>query len=135
MNIMPFTKIALKNLFSTPATKMYPQQPREYPQRTRGHVVVDMNTCVLCGLCSKKCPADAITVDREARTWSIQRFGCIQCAYCVESCPKKSLSMGQSYTQPAAVKTTDTYEKPPEPPKEPAAAIPAAEQKETKPNA
>jgi ech hydrogenase subunit F len=129
MNIMPFTKTVLKNLFSKLSTRMYPQQPREYPQRTRGHVGVDMNTCVLCGLCSKKCPADAITVDREARTWSIRRFGCIQCGYCVDSCPKKSLSMLQSYTQPAAVKTADTYEKPPEPPKEP------AEQKETESHA
>lgn len=118
MNMMPFTKTVLKNLFSKPVTKMYPQQQREYPQRTRGQIAIDMDTCILCGLCSKKCPADAIAVDRAARTWSIQRFGCIQCGYCVESCPKKSLTMLQSYTQPAAEKRTDTYEKPPEPPKE-----------------
>ncbi len=118
MNIMSFTKTAMKNLFSTPATRMYPQQPREYPQRTRGHVEIDMNTCVLCGLCSKKCPADAIVVDRAAGTWSIERFGCIQCNSCVESCPKKSLTMGQTYSQPAAEKKRDTYQKPQEPPKE-----------------
>ncbi len=131
MNMMPFTKTVLKNLFSKPVTRMYPQQPREYPQRTRGHIGIDIDACVLCGLCSKKCPADAITVDRAARTWSIQRFGCIQCGYCVESCPKKCLSMLQSYTPPAGEKHTDTFEKPLEPPKEPV----AAEQKETESNA
>jgi ech hydrogenase subunit F len=122
MNILPFAKTALKNLVSAPATRQYPQQPRVYQQRTRGHIQVDMNTCILCGLCSKKCPANAITVDRAGRTWSIERFGCIQCGYCVESCPKKSLSMQQAYTDPNAKKSVDTYEKAPEPPKEPAAA-------------
>lgn len=120
MNIMSFAKTAMKNLFSEPATRAYPLAPREYPERTRGHIEVDMNTCVLCGLCSKKCPADAITVDRAAGTWAIQPFGCIQCNSCVESCPKKSLSMKQTYTEPAAEKKTNTFYKPAEPPKEPA---------------
>jgi formate hydrogenlyase subunit 6/NADH:ubiquinone oxidoreductase subunit I len=125
MKIMPFAKTVLKNLVSTPATRNYPYTPREYTDRTRGHIQVDMDTCVLCGLCSKKCPANAITVDRAARTWSIERFGCIQCGYCVESCAKKSLSMQHTYTEPNSDKRTDTFVKPPEPPKEPAAA-PAA---------
>ena len=30
MSIMVFAKTALKNLFSTPATKMYPQVPAHY---------------------------------------------------------------------------------------------------------
>ncbi len=131
MNMMPFTKTALKNLFSKPATRMYPQQARKYPQRTRGHIEINIDTCILCGICSKKCPADAITVDRAGRTWAIERFGCIQCGYCVESCPKKSLSMLQDYTQPAGQKRIDTFEKPPEPPKEPV----APEQKEAEKNA
>ena len=112
----------MKNLFSTPATRAYPLEPREYPERTRGHIDIDINTCILCGICSRKCPADAITVDRAGGTWSIQRFGCVQCNSCVENCPKKCLSMGQTYTQPAAQKKTDTFTKPVEPPKEPVAA-------------
>ena len=119
MNMMPFTKTILKNLFTKPVTNPYPQVQRVYPQRTRGHISVDMDVCILCGMCSRKCPADAIVVDREARTWSIERFGCIQCGYCVESCPKKCLKMLQSYTQPAAEKLTETFVKPPEPPKAP----------------
>ncbi len=117
MNIMSFTKIAMKNLFSAPATRNYPAEPRQYPERTRGHIEIDMNTCILCGLCAKKCPAGAIAVDRAGGSWAIERFGCIQCNSCVESCPKKSLSMAQTYTQPAGQKKTDTYLKPVEPPK------------------
>ena len=97
MNIMNFTRVALKNLFSKPATRPYPLAPREYPQRTRGHVAIEMDACILCGMCMRKCPAGAIEVDRAARTWSIERFGCIQCNSCVESCPKKCLRMEPSY--------------------------------------
>ena len=109
MNIMNFTKTVLHNLTSKPATRPYPQQPREYPQRTRGHIAIDMDTCVFCGLCAKKCPTGAITVNRAEKTWSIERFGCIQCGACVESCNKKSLSMMQSYTEPDSSKKVDTY--------------------------
>lgn len=128
MTIMNFAKTALKNLFSEPATRAYPLQPREYPERTRGHIENDMDVCVLCGLCSKKCPADAITVDRAAGTWSIMPYGCIQCNCCVESCPKKCLSMKQTYTQPAAHKEVHTFTKPVQPKTEPTPA-PGADKK------
>ena len=127
MSMFSFAKTEFRNLFSKPATRPYPQQPREYPARTRGHIQNDMNVCILCGLCSKKCPTGAITVDRAGKTWSISRFSCIQCGYCVESCPKKCLSMKQTYTQPDAEKTTDTFTKPEQPaaePVKPVAAVP-----------
>lgn len=53
MNLMNFSKTVFKNLFSKPATRAYPVQQRVYPQRTRGHIQVDMAACVLCGLCAK----------------------------------------------------------------------------------
>lgn len=131
MNTMKFTGVVLKNLFSKPVTRPYPEQPREYPERTRGHVEIDIDTCVLCSLCARKCPTGAITVDRAAKLWEIERFGCIQCGCCVETCPKKCLSMKQSYTQPDGNKKTDSFLKTnmPDPPVKPAvkpAAQPAA---------
>jgi ech hydrogenase subunit F len=129
MSLFSFTKTELKNLFSKPATRLYPQQPREYTARTRGHIENDIDACILCGLCSRKCPTGAIKVDRAGRTWSISRFSCIQCGYCVENCPKKSLSMNQSYTQPGAEKTTDVQVKP----ESPAAAAPKAAAPAAKP--
>lgn len=109
MGIMVFTKTALRNLFSKPATRPYPQTPREYPARTRGQIQIDLNSCIFCGLCAKKCPTGAIAVNRAEKTWSIERFGCIQCGSCVESCNKNSLSMQQNYTTPGQEKTIDTY--------------------------
>ena len=109
MRTMRFTRTALKNLFSPPVTRPYPEQPREYPERTRGHVEIDIDTCILCGLCSRKCPTGAITVNRAEKTWKIERFGCIQCGCCVETCPKKCLTMKNAYTQPGAEKVSDTF--------------------------
>lgn len=112
MAIMKFKSVVLKNLFSKPVTKNYPAEPAVYPERSRGHIEIDMNTCVLCGICSMNCPPRTIQVDRKAGTWSINRFDCIQCGYCVEKCPKKSLKIVPNYQEPMAQKITDTYEKP-----------------------
>lgn len=112
MAIMDFTKIALKNLFSKPATKNYPAVPREYPERSRGHIEINIDDCIMCGMCQRKCPSGAITVDRNTKTWQIERMGCVQCGNCVEGCPKKCLSIVPGYTEPSAQKIVDTFQKP-----------------------
>ncbi|WP_082903475.1 4Fe-4S dicluster domain-containing protein [Christensenella timonensis] len=109
MNIMNFTKTVMRNLFSKPATRNYPAVPRVYPERTRGQISIDIGDCIFCGLCARKCPTDAITVDRAQKNWAIERFGCIQCASCVESCPKKCLHMLTAYPQPAGEKYEDNF--------------------------
>ena len=109
---MKMGKMIMRSLFKKPATLMYPVIPREYPENTRGHIEVDMSACILCGICMKKCPTDAITVDRAQNTWSIQRMRCIQCSCCEEVCPKKCITNESAYTSPNVVKIADTYEKP-----------------------
>ncbi|MBU5451260.1 4Fe-4S dicluster domain-containing protein [Acetivibrio sp. MSJd-27] len=111
MTIMKFTKSVIKNLFSKPATRVYPQEKRIYPERTRGHVDIDIDTCIFCGMCQRKCPTGAIQVDRNEKTWTIQRFSCIQCSSCADNCPKKCLKMGNSYPEPSASQTVDIYQK------------------------
>ena len=100
----------MKSLFNKPATLMYPVVEREWQERTRGAVGIDTDNCILCGICDKKCPANAISVDRKSGKWSIERMQCIQCGYCVAECPKKCLTMEQKYTEPDAVKVTDTFD-------------------------
>lgn len=110
--IMNFTGTVLKNLFSKPVTINYPAEPMEYPKRSRGHIEIDINDCILCGLCSRSCPSGALTVDRAAGKWSIDRFDCVQCGYCVEKCPKSCLSIVPGYQEPLPNKTVDVFEKP-----------------------
>ncbi len=114
MQVMKFTKTVLKNLFSKPATRLYPETQRVYPQRTRGHVDIDLDNCIFCGMCQRKCPTGAILVNRNDKKWTIERFSCIQCSSCVDNCPKKCLMMGNSYTEPSAQKTVDVFQKPEE---------------------
>ena len=103
MPIMKFTGSVLKNLFSKPATAMYPFVKKEFPKATRGHIENDINQCIFCRICSNKCPTSTIIVDRANKTWQINRMGCIQCGECVASCPKKCLSMENSYTAPSSI--------------------------------
>ncbi len=110
MSLVNFTKTELKNLFSKPATEKYPDGPATYKEGTRGHIVNNMDACVLCGVCQMRCPTRAITVDRKGQTWSIRPFSCIQCRRCVDNCPKKSLSMAKEYTEPDVEKSQMDFE-------------------------
>lgn len=112
MKLMDFTSFALKNLFSKPATSNYPFEPATYPERSRGHIEIDIDDCIMCGMCQRKCPSGAITVDRATKTWSIERMGCVQCENCVAGCPKKCLHIKPGYTAPSTAKTVDSYSQP-----------------------
>ena len=67
----------------------------------------------------KKCPSQAILLEKEAKTWQIDRFRCVVCNSCVDTCPAKCLSMDTQYTAPAVTKSVEiiqiTYIKPPKP--------------------
>lgn len=104
-----FTGGVLKALFKKPATYGYPYNKKEFPDRTRGSIVIDIDNCIFCGLCEKKCPSSAIKVDRNLGTWSIDRMGCVQCENCVNGCPKKVLSTNVNYTEPNTKKTVDVF--------------------------
>ena len=56
--------------------------------RGDGKPVSDPSKCVYCTLCAKKCPAEAITVDRAAKTWTLDEDKCIGCGACEGNCPK-----------------------------------------------
>lgn len=119
-------KVVLKSLFKKPATLMYPVVPREWQERTRGQVGIHEQDCIACGICAQKCPANAITVDRNKRTWTIQRMQCIQCNCCVEVCPKSCLVMENQYPEPGGEKLVHTFQIP----KKEKAAAKADEKKE-----
>ncbi|MDO4589810.1 MAG: 4Fe-4S binding protein [Slackia sp.] len=105
-------KMTLRSLFGKPETILYPEQTRFQPKGLKGQVVNDIDACILCSICAKRCPTDAITVDKKDGSWSIDRFKCVQCGTCVRDCPKTSLRMDSNYPAPAAEKSVDTLKKP-----------------------
>ncbi|HJJ47787.1 MAG TPA: 4Fe-4S dicluster domain-containing protein [Methanocorpusculum sp.] len=121
---MKMLKTILKQFAKKPATIRFPAEPAKRFDATRGHIIVDPAKCTSCSLCQKRCPSQAITVDRANKTWTIDRFRCIICLQCVELCKFKALSFGNEYSASAAVgergveTVAITYVKPERPKKE-----------------
>jgi formate hydrogenlyase subunit 6/NADH:ubiquinone oxidoreductase subunit I len=129
MGSFHLTKMSFRNLVKKPATKMYPVVAPTYTSRTKGHVENDIKTCILCGICEKRCPTHAITVSKEDESWTIDNFSCIQCLTCVRACPKTCLTMEPDYTKAAAEKSSITVKKPELTPEEKAAKEAADKEK------
>ena len=121
MGSFHLTKMSFRNLFKKPATKLYPIVKPVYTPMTKGRVGCDIETCILCGICEKKCPALAISVEKDAETWTLDGFACVQCYTCVRACPKDSLSMLADYTPASTEKVLSVVKKPELTPEEKAA--------------
>jgi ech hydrogenase subunit F len=117
MSVFGMTRTVIRNLFSRPATRRYPRPVREAHrmQRTRGSIVIDIEACIFCSACAKRCPTDAIVVTKAERDWTIDRLRCCTCNACVEVCPKKCLAMDTRYTPPTATKDRDSFRQAPKP--------------------
>jgi len=109
MRLFTMTKTVMKNLLGGPATLMYPKVKRSFTPITRGRVENNINKCIFCGMCSRRCPTYAITVTKDIKKWQIDRIKCCTCNLCVEICPVKSLSMENQYYSPVAEKSMGIY--------------------------
>lgn len=89
-------------LFSKPDTRRYPAEKRHPLPGTRGHIDIEIEKCIFCGACQKRCPANALEVTRSPKAWTLNRYACIICGYCVEVCPKKCILMQESHFTPGS---------------------------------
>lgn len=71
--------------------------------RCFANIMLDVHSCVLCGLCSDVCPVDVISlvpaaevsdITTDATALLLDETACIRCGLCIERCPPKALSMG-----------------------------------------
>ncbi len=106
----------MKNLLSKPATRMYPFEKRENFKNTRGQLGdIDIDACIFCSICAKKCPSDAIIVNRNEKSWEVDRYKCIVCGVCTEVCPKKCLHMEEQYKTASYTKENAKFVQQPKP--------------------
>ncbi len=115
MAFLPMTKTIFKSLFHKPATLKYPFEPIPKDPIVRGQIQIDINDCIFCGMCTRKCPTHALTVDRAEKSWAIARYQCIVCSGCTEVCPKKCLHMVNELTPASDEKGTDKFVQDPAP--------------------
>lgn len=64
-------------------------------------------SCVLCGLCSDKCPAGAIPYENPTET-DVQK--CISCMRCISICPVKARGLDEAVVNAVAQKMAPAFE-------------------------
>ena len=128
MGAFKLGKMTFGSLFKKPETVKYPFEKKPQPAGLKGHIVIDVESCILCGMCERGCTTDCITVDKDGGFWEIQPYQCVQCGYCITVCPKDCLAMDPDYA-PAATEMAATRREVPGQGKATKASKPAAEKK------
>ena len=74
------------------------------------HIRIEAEKCLFCGKCEHNCPAEAITLDRRNRTWTIDREKCITCGVCVDGCPAHCLTLADAWEAGEKKEAQATYQ-------------------------
>jgi formate hydrogenlyase subunit 6/NADH:ubiquinone oxidoreductase subunit I len=106
-------KTLLRAVKGRPRTVLYPHEPPDTPDLWRGLMEVDWSQCIGCGLCSRVCPNQCITMEaipeEEVKDYFIRSnqdekkkkvdrpafdIGrCCFCGNCMEYCPTEAITM------------------------------------------
>ncbi|KAJ7044660.1 NADH-ubiquinone oxidoreductase 23 kDa subunit [Mycena alexandri] len=105
--------IVLEQFFRPPYTISYPFEKGPLSPRFRGEHALRRypsgeERCIACKLCEAICPAQAITIESEARLdgsrrttkYDIDMTKCIYCGFCQEACPVDAIveTQNQEYS-------------------------------------
>lgn len=109
MGAFKLGKMTFGSLFKKPETVMYPIEEKPRPEGLKGHISINVDDCILCGMCERSCSTGCIEVLKQDRLWKIDRLQCVQCGYCITVCPKKCLSMDPHYAPATTTHEVDTF--------------------------
>ena len=68
-------------------------RPYKEAHNANTEILVDKNLCENCGLCSIKCPTQAISIDR----LHVDQSLCINCMRCIQICPNNCRSISKEF--------------------------------------
>jgi formate hydrogenlyase subunit 6/NADH:ubiquinone oxidoreductase subunit I len=108
MSIGTMFKDVARSAFRKPATRLYPVERVQPPERFRGSLSFDPGACTGCGLCVKDCPSSAIELtilDRAAKRYVMNYHldRCTFCGQCVVSCKFKCIDLAAGHWELAAL--------------------------------
>ncbi len=102
--------VTLKYFFKPKVTLKYPNEKGPLSPRFRGEHALRRypngeERCIACKLCEAVCPAQAITIEAEAREdgsrrttrYDIDMTKCIYCGLCEEACPVDAIVEGPNF--------------------------------------
>jgi NADH-quinone oxidoreductase chain I len=102
--------LTFKYIFKPKVTINYPYEKGAISPRFRGEHVLRRypngeERCIACKLCEAVCPAQAITIEAEARDdgsrrttrYDIDMTKCIYCGMCQEACPVDAIVEGPNF--------------------------------------
>merc|ERR1711934_825492 len=116
--------LTLEYFFRPKVTLNYPFEKGPISSRFRGEHALRRypsgeERCIACKLCEAVCPAQAITIEAEAREdgsrkttrYDIDMTKCIYCGYCQEACPVDAIVEGPNYEFAAETHEELIYDK------------------------
>ena len=116
--------IAVKKIFKSKKTINYPFEKGKISPRFRGEHALRRypngeERCIACKLCESICPAQAITIEAEAREdgsrrttrYDIDMVKCIYCGFCEEACPVDAIVEGPNFEFAAETREELLYDK------------------------
>lgn len=90
---MTFLPVLIRNLLKGPATEAFPFGDTVTPKKMRGRIAFDPNSCALCRVCARVCPAGAIQFEKAqgGLQFNLWHNSCVFCGLCALYCESEGL--------------------------------------------